>query len=438
MNTSPIRVQDRIARRLRRHAWSVILAAGFLPMAARAQTTLNWQQLKEKFEGANPTLKAARLNIDEDRAAEVTAYLRPNPDFSASLDQLNPLSTQPSPVSGLSVYRPLSNALPYGSVSYLHERDHKRELRLDSARRTTEIAGTTYLDQERGLLFNLRSAYVQTLQAKAVQQNARENLEYWDRELSVNRKRFQAGDLAQVDLDRLELQRVQFESDLEGATVNLRTAKIQLLMLLNDRTPLDRFDVTGTYDFDDHLLPQEEFRNIAMESRPDLKAAMQSVELARTNHLLAVSNGSTDPTFSVDFARNPPIPVYFGLSVSIPLRIFDRNQGEKARTQIDIGRNERLRDAAQAQVFNDVDSAWVTLVSALNLLRPYRDKYLKLAGDTRNRVAFSYQNGGSSLLDYLDAEKSYRDTRLAYLNLIGSYMTAAAQINMAVGREVIQ
>jgi cobalt-zinc-cadmium efflux system outer membrane protein len=162
------------------------------------------------------------------------------------------------------------------------------------------------------------------------------------------------------------------------------------------------------------------------------------VELAKVNHELAVANGSTDPTFGVDISRNPPIPVYFGVSVSIPLRIFDRNQGEKARTQIDIGRNERLRDAAQAQVFNDVDSAHVTLVSALNLLRPYRGRYLKLAADTRDRIAFAYQKGGASLLDYLDAEKEYRDIRLAYLNLIGSYLTAAAQMNMAVGREVLQ
>jgi len=168
-----------------------------------------------------------------------------------------------------------------------------------------------------------------------------------------------------------------------------------------------------------------------------LKAAMQSVELAKTNHLLAIANGSTDPTFGMDFARNPPIPVYFGVSVTIPLRIFDRNQGEKARTQIDIGRSERFRDAARAQVFGDVDSAYATLASALNLLRPYRDKYLKLAEDSRDKISFSYQNGGASLLDYLDAEKAYRDTRLAYLNLIGSYLTAAAQLNMAVGREVI-
>jgi cobalt-zinc-cadmium efflux system outer membrane protein len=420
-----------------RRTCSAILAVGFLPAVVFAQTPFTWQQIKDKFEAANPTLKAAQLNIDEWRASEVTAYLRPNPSLTGTLDQINPLTTIASPVSGNSVYRPFANTLPYASVSYLHEREHKRELRLESAKVSTDIAASTYSDQDRTLLFNLRNAFVQTLQAKAVRENARQNLDYWDRELTVNRKRFLAGDLAQVDLDRLELQRVQFESDLEMATVNLRTAKIQLLTLLNDRTPIEQFDVTGPFDFVDHPMPMEEFRTEALEARPDLKAAVQSVELAKTNHLLAVANGSTDPTFSVDLARNPPIPAYFGVSVSIPLRIFDRNQGEKARTQVDIGRNERLRDATEAQVFSDVDSAYVTLAGALNLLRPYRDKYLKLAEDSRNRISFSYQNGGASLLDYLDAEKAYRDTRLAYLNLIGSYLTAAAQMNMAVGREVI-
>ena len=119
------------------------------------------------------------------------------------------------------------------------------------------------------------------------------------------------------------------------------------------------------------------------------------------------------------------------------MRIFDRNQGEKARTQIDIGRNERLRDATQALIFSDVDSAYYILIQTVNLLRPYKGKYLPLATDVRDRIAFSYNNGGASLLDYLDAEKSYRDTRLAYLNLIGAYLTAAAQMNLAVAREVM-
>lgn len=414
-----------------------LVIVGLLTQSLPAQTVFTWQQLKDKFEAANPTLKAAQLNIDESRAEEITAYLRPNPDLTAGLDQLDPFATQAS-ASGQNVYRPFANAFPYGSVSYLHERRHKRELRLEAAKKSTDVAVSAYSDQERNLVFNLRSAFVQTLQAKAVLENAKQNLVYWDHELDISRKRFAAGDMAQVDLDRLELQRVQFESDFETALVNLRTAKIQLLMLLNDRTPIEQFDVGGPFDYTDELMSMEEFRNAALVTRPDLKEAIQNVEMAKVNYQLAVSNGSTDPTFGVDFARNPPIPVYFGVSVSIPLRVFDRNQGEKLRTQLDIGRNERLRDAAQAQVFNDVDSAYVTLVSTLNLLRPYKAKYLKLSSDTRDRIAFSYENGGAALLDYLDAEKADRDIRLAYLNLIGSYLTAAAQMNMAVGREVLQ
>src|SRR5208282_4045277 len=230
------------------------------------QTALTWQDVKQRFESSNPTLRAAQLNIDESRAEEITAYLRPNPNIGSSLDQVVLFSTQPSIKTSAQVYRPLQYDFPSVSISYLHEREHKRELRLETARKQTDIAASTYSDQERNLLFNLRNAFVLVLQAKAVQQNARENLAYWDRELDVNRKRLAAGDLAQVDLDRLELQRVQFESDLETALVNLRTAKIQILTLMNDRTAIERFDVTGPYDFIDHLPPLEEFREAAMAS----------------------------------------------------------------------------------------------------------------------------------------------------------------------------
>src|ERR1019366_1766786 len=229
----------------------------------------------------------------------------------------------------------------------------------------------------------------QALQAKAVLQNARDNLAYWDRELEVNRTRYKAGDIAQMDLNRLELQRVQFESDHEAALVNLRTAKITLLMLLNDRTPIERFDVTGTFDFNADLMQLEDFRKNALDGRPDLKLAMQNVELAKITHELAVANGSTDPTFSGWWKHKPSFNNIYdyntiGASVSIPLRIFDRNQGEKVRTQLDVSRNERLVDAGQAQVFSDVDSAYYTLMQSLNLLKPYQAKYLKLSTDIRD------------------------------------------------------
>jgi cobalt-zinc-cadmium efflux system outer membrane protein len=293
-------------------------------------------------------------------------------------------------------------------------------------------------DLERTLLFSLRGAFVQTLQAKAVLALTRDNLAYYDGLLVVSRNRFQAGDIAQVDLNRLELQRVQFEADVQTAETNLRTAKIQILTLMNDRTPVEQFDVTGPFEFPERILPLDEFRNIAQEARPDLKAAAQAVDKAQTDHKLAVANGSTDPTFGVDLGHNPPIPAYVGFSVTIPLRIFDKNQGEKQRTELDIRRNERLRDAAQAQVFSDVDSAYAMVNGNLNLLRPYKAKYLQLAAQVRETISYSYQHGGASLLDFLNAQNDYRSVQLNYLNLIGSYMTAAGQLNLAVGREAIQ
>jgi outer membrane protein, heavy metal efflux system len=429
-------VDGKATQRLYRIVWRAIVAAALLPGIARAQTTLTWEQIKAKFEAANPTLKANQVSIDESKAEEITAFLRPNPEVSLAAD-----GTQITPLSG--VWQPIKGTTITPGISYLFERQHKRGLRLESQKETTAIAQSTYTDQERSLLFNLRSGFVQLLQAKAVLENARQNLDYWDRELGVNRTRFNAGDLSQADLNRLELQRVQFESDFETAMVNLRTAKIQLLTLLNDRTPIEQFDVTGPFDFSEQLMSLQEFRETAIEARPDLKAAVQNVELAKINHSLAVSTGSTDPTVTAWYTHNgswnnPDALNTVGVSVSIPLRIFDRNQGEKLRAQLDIGRNERLRDAAEAQVLSDVDSAYWTLIQNVNLLKPYKGKYLPLATDVRDRTTFSFQNGGASLLDFLDAEKSYRDTRLAYLNLLGSYLTAAAQMNMAVGKEVLQ
>jgi cobalt-zinc-cadmium efflux system outer membrane protein len=397
-----------------------------------------WQQIRDKFEAANPTLLAAKIGIDESKADEITAYLRPNPDLTAGIDQINFFSTQPTPSGGQDAYRPFAFAFPSASLSYLYERRHKRELRRESAQKATGIAESQLADQERNLIFNLRSAFVTILQQKAVLTVTRDNLAYYDRLLNVSRDRFKAGDIAKVDLVRLELQRVQFESDVQTALVNLRTAKITLLMLLNDRTPIEQFDVTGPFDFSEQISPLEDFRKIAMDARPDLKAAIQSIDKAKTDHRLAIANGSTDPTFGMDFARNPPIPVYLGVNVSIPLRIFDRNQGEKLKTQLDITHNERLRDANVAQVFNDVDSAYATLDSNLTLLRPYKASYLQQAVEVRDTVSFAYQHGGASLLDFLQAQQDYRSIELNYLNLVGSYLTAASQLNLAVGREVIQ
>jgi cobalt-zinc-cadmium efflux system outer membrane protein len=410
--------------------WSLILASMARLAAAQTQAALDWPQVRARFASANPSLRAGEIDIDESKAAEITAYLRPNPGATVSLDQLQPFSFQP--------YQPLTGAFPMIALSYLHEREHKRELRRESAQQATAIGVSQQADLVRTLLFSLRGAFVGTLQAKAVLALAKDNLEYFDKELAISRDRFKAGDIAQVDLNRLELQRVQYESDFQTALVNLRTAKIQLLQLLNDRTPVDRFDVTGPFEFSENILPVEELRAQALDARPDLKAAVQAIEKARTDHRLAVANGSTDPTFTFDTAHNPPYGGYIGVGVQIPLRIFDRNQGEKLRTELDIAHAEKMKDAAEAQVYGDVDSAYATLASTVELLKPYKAKYLEMARSVRDTTEYSYQHGQAALVDYLDSQRDYRATYVAYLNLVGAYLSAAAQVNLAVGQEVVQ
>jgi outer membrane protein, heavy metal efflux system len=414
---------------------SVCLAQQPSPPAPAPALSLTWDNVKDRFEQNNPTLLADKIGIDESRAQEITANLRPNPEFGLTVD-----GTQIIPNHG--VWQPFAGTFEVPSISQLIERQNKRHLRYISAQKATGIAISSHADMERTMLFTLRSAFVSTLQAKAVFKLATDDLEYYDHVLKISRDRYDAGDIAEIDLDRLELQRVQYESELQTAIVNLRTAKIQLLTLLNDRTPVAQFDVTGAYDFSDQLQAQDELRNSALDFRPDLRAAIQSVDKAQTDYKLAVANGSTDPTISGwwthnSSTNNPFARDTLGVSVSIPLRIFDRNQGEKLRTKLDIEKNQKQLDASRAQVFSDVDSAYATVSSNVTLLKPYKAKYLQLAVHVRDTVFFSYQHGGASLLDFLNAQSDYRAVELNYVNLIAAYLTAAAQLNEAVGREVI-
>src|SRR5579863_7434218 len=393
-----------------------------------AQQALTWDQAKTRFQANNPALKADADNVDEMRAQEITAFLRPNPQFSLTED-----GTQLAPHNG--VWTPLKGTYEVPNFSYLHEREHKRELRLESAKEGTRITESLHEDLERTMVFTLRTAFVATLQAKYVLELAKCDLEYYDKIIDISHERFKAGDIAQIDLDRIELLRVQYESEIETATVNLRTAKIQLLQLLNDRTPLDQFDVTGPFDFSDSLKPLDDYRQVALASRPDLQAALESIQQSETNHKLAIANGSTDPTFGAWYTHNastnnPNGPETLGASVNIPLRIFDRNQGEKQRTQIDIDRSRQASEAVRAQALSDVDTAYAEVAGNIALLRPYKAQYNAQALRVRDTVTYSYEHGGTSLLDFLNAQSDFRQVQLAYAQLIGAYLTAVAQLDL--------
>ena len=432
-------------RLVRRIAVVCVLVTNVAVCAAAQppQTSLTWLEIRDRFRATNPSIQAGQIGIEESKATEITAFLRPNPQCGMTVDQIgNTVSTPDNPTTIFSA----SNVV--GNCSYLYEREHKRELRRDSARGSTAIATSAQADLERNLLFTLRAAFVQVLQAKAFRTLAQENRTNYDQVLRLSRDRFQAGDIAQIDLDRLELQRVTYESDVQTADVNLRTAKIQLLRLLNDQTtPVEQFDVSGPFDFTAPQQTLDELHRVAMDTRPDLRAALLGIDKAKTDYRLAFANGSTDPTISLDAgfpaisqafqSYQPALREYVGVSVGVPLRIFDRNQGEKLRTQLDITRTERLADAAKLQVFADVDTAYASVISTVTLLQPYKDRYLAQATRVRDTVTFSYQSGGVSLVDFLQAQQEYRSVQVSYVNLVAAFLNAANQLNLAVGQEVI-
>jgi outer membrane protein, heavy metal efflux system len=416
---------------MRRDVWRTlaIVPVALVAIPALAQKPLTWDEVRERFRQNNPNLIAGQTNVEETRANEITAGLRPNPQVSVTIDQWNFFRADP--------FRPFSNSQTIGSITQLIERRNKRGLRVESARLGTAISASDLADLQRQLQFNLRDTFVRMLQAKSILELANENLGYYDRVIEVNRRRFEAGDLSRADFDRIGLQRAQFESDVQTARVNLTTARIQLLSLMNEHQPVDTFDIAGPFEFGEQILLPDELHQLGLDNRGDVRSAQTAIQRAEVDHRLAWANGSTDPIAGGDYTRLGPDNT-LGVDVNIPLRIFDRNQGEKARTEIEIKRSRQARDALLNSVFRDIDTAYAQVESIRAILRPYRDRYLPQADRVREAVSFAYSRGGASLLEFLDAQKSYRDTQLAYRNLIASYLSAVNQLNLAVGREVLQ
>ena len=418
-------------RRIRRLSIAASIAA-CMATGALAQKTLTWDQAKRELEASNPTLRAARIGIQESRADEITAFLRPNPDLTVSVDQFNPLS-----VGRLPLPARFPTAEPFLSGSYLIERRHKRDLRRESAQQGTAIAISELDDQREEPALRpaqrLRAGAPAEIRGGGHARKPRVLRPLARRQpRPLQGRRYRPGGPRPPGVAARPVRNRR--ADCLGQPAHRQDPASDAA----ERSHAGR--TTGrerAFDYAEILTPLEEFRQNAFDSRADLRAAIQAVDKARTD------TGSPSPTvrpirpsvWTSDTRKAFGLTV--GVGVTIPLRIFDRNQGEKARTQLDIQRNERLVEANRAQVFSDVDSAYATLQSNLILLRPYKTRYLQQAARVRETISFSYQHGGASLLDFLQAQQDYRSIQLSYLNLVGSFLSAANQMNFAVGREVI-
>ena len=404
------------------------LCIGTCPAQQQAPA-YTWEQIHDLFIRSNPTLRAQEQSIVSNRAAEVTAALRPNPTLQNDTTSAT-----------LGIYQEF-------------ETGGKRGARIQSAKLNTAISQTDAADARRSLTLSLRMAFIAALQAKSDLQFAQENLAAYQRTVDINRQMLQQGEIARADFLRIELQTLQFQTDLDDATLELKTAKASLRGLLGASNLPDDFDVQGdlkAIPFDRNL---DELKKLALLNRPDLKSAETGKQKAAADFRLARANRWPDPTVGMSFLHTGnefPGPGWFepfypkgaasnGMGIglaSIPLPIFDRNQGEIARAKSEELRSALLAQAAENQVIQDVESAYAQFVSARERLKLYEDTYLGEAKESLDIEDFSFHKGGASILDYLDAQRTYRATQLAYRQQLAAYLNALAQLQSAAGLEV--
>lgn len=411
--------------RFRSVGFPIALLSAAVYSAAQTAAPLTMQQAVAMALQRNPNLIATRQNVAATKAEEITAGLRQNPDFT---------------LSGADVSLPADNpASPYSysaNVSRLFERGQKRRWRLDIARDTTAVTQSQYKDTERQTILQVREAFTNMLAAKTALQIANDNLTSYRMTVELTRARLNAGDISQTEFERIDLQQAEFESDYETAKLNLTQASDQLQVLLGVQLPTETFDITGTLNPPDLTITLPQLEQEALAARPDYLAAMQSVQLADASVKMAYANGTVDPTLGGEYER-AGIYNSAGFQVSIPLRIFDRNQGEKQRTKYAAESSRSAEIAVRNQVISDVSQAWAAYQSALNQASRYHGHYLDEATHVRDNLEYGYRHGGATLLDYLDALRDYRQTNLDALNADQQVWTSIDQLSYAAATEIL-
>jgi outer membrane protein, heavy metal efflux system len=373
----------------------------------------------------NPTLLSGQQHVTATKASEVTAGLRQNPNLT---------------LGGTDITLPANNpGNPYSysaNLSRLFERGQKRRWRLDIAHSTTDVTQSQYQDTERQTILAVKQAFTQMLAAKAALKIADDNLQGYRKTIELSKHRLDAGDISPTDYDRIDVQLAEFEADYDNAHLNLEQSGYQLKMLLGLDTPAPGFDITGTLDPPQISLTMTDVEQRALAERPDYRAAQQSLRLAEANVKLAEAYGTTDPTLGGEYDRSGN-DNSAGFQVNFPLRIFDRNQGEKERTRYEAQSSRFAQTAARSQVINDVDQAWAAYQTALTQAQRYNGRYLGLASRVRDNLEFSYRHGGSTLLDYLDALRDYRQINLDALNANVQVWLGLHQLSYVAASEMV-
>lgn len=411
---------------IRLSPFGTALAICLAAVPIQSQTApLTLTQVLDIVRAKNPTLLSAQQHVIATKANEITAGLRVNPTFTLSGAETT-----------LSANNPSSPYSYVGNVSRLFDRGQKRKWRLQIADATTSVTQSQYNDQERQIVVQVKDAFTNMLAAKAALQVSQDNLDSYRKTLDLSKARLDAGDISRTDFERIDLQLAEFEADYDSAKLDLVQASDSLQLLMGIDKPTDAFDVTGSIQPPNLSTTLPQIEQEALAARPDYLAAQQSVTLADANVKLADADATVDPTLGAEYER---VGVYnsAGFQISIPLRIFDRNQGEKARTRYEVESSRLAETAARNQVLNDVDQAWAAYDAAQHLAKRYNDHYVDESERVRANLEYSYRHGGATLLDYLDALRDYRQIHLDALAANQQVWLSIHQLSFAAATEIV-
>ena len=406
-----------------------------VPAAAAAQTPAARLSMPDAVRLAlehNHQLASQRLNVDVSKADEITAALKPNPVFT-SVNENFPVFSP----SQLTLNNVANNQNYVESLSYLFERGGKREKRTLVARDTTEVVAKTTVDAERQLTFQTQQAFINVLLAKSTLSFARDDLKNFSDVVELNRQRMIAGALAEADFAKISLQKLQFEQDVSSSEVALVQAKAALRLDVGFEAVTEDFDVDGDLAYAKYPLALDDLKREALATRPDLLAAQSSLRLAQDSVALAFANRARDLTGEVEYDRAGDFNA-LGFGIAIELPFHDRNQGNIAHSQVAVRQAVESEIQARVSVLTDVVTAYASFQTNEKVIALYQSGYLEQARQSLETTQYVYQRGSGSLLDLLDAERTYRATQLAFRQALAAYMTSAQQINFAVGKQVVR
>ena len=397
------------------------------PADRPAATQITLDQAISMALANSPAIKAARTQIQQSQAQEITANLRPNPTLnwdSQFIPVFSPGDFSSDTINNLQQFDI--------GVGYLFERGHKRQNRLQAARDATAVTAAQVADTERTLVFNVAQQFINVLLANSTLQFAEEALRSFQDTVNISEQRYKAGDISEGDFLKIKLQLLQFQTDVSAA----RVAKVQALgslrQLIGYASLPHAYDVVGELDYQPLTAGLSDLQAKALAERPDLQAAKKGVKAANSQISLAKADAKVDVNASASYSHVSGASST-SLFFNVPLPFFNRNQGEIARTKFALTQAELTARAAEDTVLTDVTNAYESASSNQDVVKLYLSGYLKQAQDSRDISQYAYKGGAATLLDFLDAERSYRSTQLAYRQAVAAYMLSLEQLRQAVG-----